>query len=332
MIKLNRKFKKILVTGGTGSFGNEIVKSFLKEKNISEIRIFSRDELKQDDMRKSFKNNKLKFIIGDVRDRETLSNVTKGIDLVFHAAALKQVPSCEFFPDEAVKTNFLGSRNVIEATLSEKVKKIILLSTDKAVEPINAMGMSKALMEKLAISYSKKFELHYSAICCVRYGNVMSSRGSVIPLFKKQILSNQPVTITNKDMTRFFMFLEDAIDLVKYAANNGKNGDILIKKAPSAKIIDVAKQLYKLLNKKENIQLIGVRHGEKIHETLVSKSEMMKAKNLGNFFKISLDTRDLNYKAYFAKGKKLNKVYDEYSSSQNNISQEQLNRILKRLI
>ena len=332
MIKLNRKFKKILVTGGTGSFGNEIVKSFLEEKNINEIRIFSRDELKQDDMRKSFKNDKLKFIIGDVRDRETLSNVTKGIDLVFHAAALKQVPSCEFFPDEAVKTNFLGSRNVIEATLSEKVKKIILLSTDKAVEPINAMGMTKALMEKLAISYSKKFDLHYSSICCVRYGNVMSSRGSVIPLFKKQILSNQPVTITNKDMTRFFMFLEDAIDLVKYAANNGKNGDILIKKAPSAKIIDVAKQLYKLLNKKENIQLIGVRHGEKIHETLVSKSEMMKAKNLGNFFKISLDTRDLNYKAYFAKGKKLNKIYDEYSSSQNNISQEQLNRILKRLI
>ena len=332
MIKLNRKFKKILVTGGTGSFGNEIVKSFLEEKNINEIRIFSRDELKQDDMRKSFKNDKLKFIIGDVRDRETLSNVTKGIDLVFHAAALKQVPSCEFFPDEAVKTNFLGSRNVIEATLSEKVKKIILLSTDKAVEPINAMGMTKALMEKLAISYSKKFDLHYSSICCVRYGNVMSSRGSVIPLFKKQILSNQPVTITNKDMTRFLMFLEDAIDLVKYAANNGKNGDILIKKAPSAKIIDVAKQLYKLLNKKENIQLIGVRHGEKIHETLVSKSEMMKAKNLGNFFKISLDTRDLNYKAYFAKGKKLNKIYDEYSSSQNNISQEQLNRILKRLI
>ena len=332
MIKLDKKFKKILVTGGTGSFGNEIVKSFLKEKDIKEIRIFSRDELKQDDMRKKFKNDKLKFIIGDVRDKETLSNVTKGVDLVFHAAALKQVPSCEFFPDEAVKTNFIGSRNVVEATLKEKVKKIILLSTDKAVEPINAMGMSKALMEKLAISYSKKFELNYSSICCVRYGNVMSSRGSVIPLFKKQILSNQPVTITHKNMTRFLMFLEDAIDLVKFAANKGQNGDILIKKASAAKIIDVAKQLYKILSKKENIQLIGIRHGEKIHETLVSKNEMIKAKDLGNFFKIPLDTRDLNYKSYYAKGVRIKRSNEEYSSNQNNISNGQLNKILKKLI
>ena len=261
-----------------------------------------------------------------------MSNVTKGVDLVFHAAALKQVPSCEFFPDEAVKTNFIGSKNVIESTLNEKVKKIILLSTDKAVEPINAMGMSKALMEKLAISYSKKFELNYSSICCVRYGNVMSSRGSVIPLFKKQILSNQPVTITHKNMTRFLMFLEDAIDLVKFAANKGQNGDILIKKASAAKIIDVAKQLYKILNKKESIQLIGIRHGEKIHETLVSKNEMMKAKDLGNFFKIPLDTRDLNYKSYYAKGVKIKRSNMEYSSNQNNISNGQLNKILKKLI
>ena len=325
------KKKTVLITGGTGSFGNAFVKKLLRS-NCYEIRIFSRDEKKQYDMRNFYKNAKLNFIIGNVQDYNSVCDATNGVDYVFHAAALKQVPSCEFFPDEAVKTNFIGSRNVIESTLNEKVKKIILLSTDKAVEPINAMGMSKALMEKLAISYSKKFELNYSSICCVRYGNVMSSRGSVIPLFKKQILSNQPVTITNKNMTRFLMFLEDAIDLVKFAANKGQNGDILIKKASAAKIIDVAKQLYKILSKKENIQLIGIRHGEKIHETLVSKNEMIKAKDLGNFFKIPLDTRDLNYKSYYAKGVRIKRSNEEYSSNQNNISNVQLNKILKKLI
>ena len=332
MIKLKNKFKKILVTGGTGSFGNEIVKSFLDENNVNQIRIFSRDELKQDEMRKRYKSKKLEFVIGDVRDKETLSNVTKNIDLVFHAAALKQVPSCEFFPDEAVKTNFIGSKNVIESSLEKRVKKIILLSTDKAVEPINAMGMSKALMEKLAISYSKKFDEKFSSICCVRYGNVMTSRGSVIPLFEKQILSGQPVTITHKDMTRFLLFLEDAIDLVKFAANNGGNGEILVKKAPSAKIIDVAKELFKILKKKEKIQVIGIRHGEKIHETLVSENEMIRAKDFGKYFKIPLDTRDLNYKAYFAKGSKIKKNYRSYSSSDITISNTKLSNMLKKLI
>ena len=332
MIKLKNKFKKILVTGGTGSFGNEIVKSFLDENNVNQIRIFSRDELKQDEMRKRYKSKKLEFVIGDVRDKETLSNVTKNIDLVFHAAALKQVPSCEFFPDEAVKTNFIGSKNVIVSSLEKRVKKIILLSTDKAVEPINAMGMSKALMEKLAISYSKKFDEKFSSICCVRYGNVMTSRGSVIPLFEKQILSGQPVTITHKDMTRFLLFLEDAIDLVKFAANNGGNGEILVKKAPSAKIIDVAKELFKILKKKEKIQVIGIRHGEKIHETLVSENEMIRAKDFGKYFKIPLDTRDLNYKAYFAKGSKIKKNYRSYSSSDITISNTKLCNMLKKLI
>ncbi len=329
---LNKKFKKVLVTGGTGSFGNEIIKNFLKEKNIKEIRVFSRDELKQDDMRKLYKNSKLKFIIGDVRDKETLKNVTKGVDLIFHAAALKQVPSCEFFPDEAIKTNFIGSKNVIDSGISQNVKKIILLSTDKAVEPINAMGMSKALMEKLVISYAKKFELTNTSICCVRYGNVMSSRGSVIPLFIKQISSDQPVTITNTSMTRFLMFLDDAIDLVKYAANKGNNGEILIKKAPSAKIIDIAKQLFKILKKKENIKIMGIRHGEKIHETLVSKNEMSYSKNLKDFFVLPLDTRDLNYKSYFAKGNSVQNINQDYNSSQKNISKNKLNILLKRLI
>lgn len=330
-MKLDNKYKRILVTGGTGSFGNEIIKSFLKEKNIKEIRVFSRDELKQDEMRKNYKNSKLKFIIGDVRDRDTLKNVMKGIDLIFHAAALKQVPSCEFFPDEAIKTNFLGSKNVIDSGIKENVKKIILLSTDKAVEPINAMGMSKALMEKLVLSYAKKFELKTS-ICCVRYGNVMSSRGSVIPLFIKQIKSNNSVTITDTKMTRFLMFLEDAIDLVKYAANRGKNGEILIKKAPSAKIIDVAKELFKIHNKKKNITIMGIRHGEKIHETLVSVNEMTYAKEQNNFFILPLDTRDLNYKSYFAKGNKQEKIFKDYNSSQKNISNIKLNNLLKRLI
>lgn len=331
-MNLNRKYKKVLITGGTGSFGNEIVKSFLKEKNIHEIRIFSRDELKQDDMRKYYNNNKLKFIIGDVRDKNTLKNVTKGIDLIFHAAALKQVPSCEFFPDEAVKTNFIGSKNVIDEGINQNVKKIILLSTDKAVEPINAMGMSKALMEKLVVAYAKRFQLSKTSICCVRYGNVMSSRGSVIPLFIKQILSNNSVTITNTKMTRFLMFLEDAIHLVKYAANKGNNGEILIKKAPSARIIDVARELFKIYNKKENIKHIGIRHGEKIHETLVSKNEMTYAKEQNNFFILPLDTRDLNYKSYFAKGIKKEKNYIDYNSSQKNISNIKLNNLLKKLI
>ena len=331
-MRLDTKYKRILVTGGTGSFGNEIIKNFFKRKNIKEIRVFSRDELKQDEMRKNYKNSKLKFIIGDVRDRDTLKNVTKGIDLIFHAAALKQVPSCEFFPDEAIKTNFLGSKNVIDSGIKENVKKIILLSTDKAVEPINAMGMSKALMEKLVLSYAKKFELKKTSICCVRYGNVMSSRGSVIPLFIKQIISNNPVTITDIKMTRFLMFLEDAIDLVKYAANKGKNGEILIKKAPSAKIIDVAKELFKIYNKKQNIKTMGIRHGEKIHETLVSMNEMTYAKEQKKFFILPLDTRDLNYKSYFAKGKRQEKTLKDYNSSQKNISNIKLNNLLKKLI
>lgn len=330
-MKLDNKFKKILITGGTGSFGNEIVKNFLNEKNIAEIRVFSRDELKQDQMRSLYKNNKIKFIIGDVREIDSLKNATNGIDLIFHAAALKQVPSCEFFPEEAIKTNFLGSKNLIESAISNNVKKIILLSTDKAVEPINAMGMSKALMEKLALSYTKKFIKNQTSICCVRYGNVLSSRGSVIPLFNEQIKNNRPVTITDNNMTRFLMFLSDAIDLVKYAANNGNSGDILIKKAPSAKILDIAKELFKISGKEENIENIGIRHGEKIHETLVSKNEMIYAKDCGKFFILPIDTRDLNYSSYFIHGKKI-KNSNEYTSSQKNISRQQLNKILIKLL
>jgi len=331
-MQLKKIYKKILITGGTGSFGNVAVKKFLNQKNINEIRIFSRDELKQDQMRKYYNNKKLKFIIGDVRDREALINVTKSINLVFHAAALKQVPSCEFFPEEAVKTNILGSKNLIDASVSNKVSKIILLSTDKAVEPINAMGMSKALMEKLAISYSKRFSENVSTICCVRYGNVLSSRGSVIPLFLEQIKSNKPITITHKDMTRFLLFLDDAIDLVIYAANNAKNGDILVKKAPAAKILDVANVIYKLMNKNPNFKFIGIRHGEKTHETLISKTEMINTIDKGDFYKIPIDTRDLNYQSYFIKGRKKLNLQIDYNSSQKNINQKKIELILKRLL
>jgi len=332
-MKLNKKFKKILITGGTGSFGNEALKRFLKIRTVSEIRIFSRDELKQDLMRNNYSNNKIKFIVGDVRNKSSVINASKNIDLIFHAAALKQVPSCEFFPDEAIQTNFEGSKNVIESGIFNSVKKIILLSTDKAVEPINAMGMSKALMEKLAIAYSKKDLNSKTIINCVRYGNVIASRGSVIPYFIKKIIHNESVPITHKEMTRFLLSLDDAINLVIYAANKGKYGEIFVKKTTTARVLDIAKCLFKILNKKEKINFIGIRHGEKIHETLVSQNEMLHVTSNRDFYKIPLDNRNLNYDNYFSKGKKNQSSFHAYTSNNANILNiKNLEKVLKNIV
>ena len=332
-MKLNSKFRTVLITGGTGSFGNEILKNFLKVDTIKEVRIFSRDELKQDNMRKKYNNKKLNFIIGDVRNKNSIENVCKNVDLIFHAAALKQVPSCEFFPDEAVKTNFVGSKNVIETAIKNEVKKIILLSTDKAVEPINAMGMSKALMEKLAISYSKNILNSKTIINCVRYGNVIASRGSIVPLMIDRVRSNKNILITNKDMTRFLLTLTEAIELVILAANQGKPGEIFIKKAPSANILDIANCVFEIFKKKPIIKYIGVRHGEKIHETLVSESEMLRASQSKKHFKISMDDRKLNYENFFSSGNLIKKLKKSYQSdNQILLSKKEIKKILLKLI
>lgn len=332
-MKLLPKYRTILITGGTGSFGNEVLDNFLKLKNIKEIRIFSRDELKQDNMRKKYNNQKLKFIIGDVRDKNSIENASNKVDLIFHAAALKQVPSCEFFPEEAVKTNFIGSKNVIESAIKNKVSKVILLSTDKAVEPINAMGMSKALMEKLAISYTKNTSSNSTIINCVRYGNVLASRGSVVPLMIDKVKADKSIPITNEKMTRFLLTLKDAIELVIFAANKGKPGEIFIKKAPSAKIIDIAICLFEIFNKKRNIKYIGIRHGEKIHETLVSQSEIIKSIETKSHFKIPIDNRELNYENFFSSGKKVNNIKDSYrSDNQKLLNKNQIKKILLKLI
>jgi UDP-N-acetylglucosamine 4,6-dehydratase len=292
--------KILLITGGTGSFGNAILKRMVK-LGVKEIRIFSRDEKKQDDMRKRYNNPKLKFYLGDVRDYQSVLSAVNGVDFIFHAAALKQVPSCEFHPLEAVKTNILGTENVLEAAISERVKKVICLSTDKAVYPINAMGFSKAMMEKIAVAKSRKNSS--TTICITRYGNVMASRGSVIPLFVDQILMDRPITITDPEMTRFMMSLDDAVDLVLYAFNNGSTGDIFVQKSPAIKIGQLAQSILNLMKiTNHKIDIIGTRHGEKLYEALLSSEEKVASEDLGNYYKIPPDARDLNYRKFVEEG------------------------------
>jgi len=305
--------KILLVTGGTGSFGHAVVDRFLKT-NIKEIRIVSRDEKKQDDMRKLYNNEKLKFYIGDVRDYNAIVNAFRGVDYVFSAAALKQVPSCEFYPMEALKTNVIGSDNVISACLANHVKKTIFLSTDKAAYPINAMGMTKALMEKNVIARSRQTLPGDPIFCLTRYGNVMASRGSVIPLFLEQIAEGKPITVTNPEMTRFMMTLEDAVNLVLYAFEHGEQGDLFVQKAPAATIETLAKAIIELTGSKNGIEYIGTRHGEKLFETLVTQEEMLRAKNEGNFFRIKADNRNLNYDQYVEKGNKKLSLCESYTS------------------
>ncbi|MFT5249102.1 MAG: UDP-N-acetylglucosamine 4,6-dehydratase [bacterium] len=308
------KNKTLLITGGTGSFGNAVLNHFVNS-DLKEIRIFSRDEKKQEDMRIVFKNKKINFFIGDVRDFESINSAMNGVDYVFHAAALKQVPSCEFFPMQAVKTNILGAENVLEAATRNNVKKVIVLSTDKAVYPINTMGMSKAMMEKLAVSKSRdpRVQANKAVICATRYGNVMCSRGSIIPLFIKQIKEGKPLTITNSKMTRFMMSLEDSVELVLFAFHHAQPGDIFVQKSPAATIETLAQALKELFNATNEIKIIGARHGEKMYESLCGKEEMSKAEDLGKFYRVPADLRDLNYTKYLKEdGPRLQD--DEYNS------------------
>lgn len=306
--------KILLITGGTGSFGNAVLKRFL-ETDIKEIRIFSRDEKKQDDMRKKYQSSKLKFYIGDVRDYNSVLNATRGVDYIYHAAALKQVPSCEFHPMEAVKTNVLGTENVLEAAIQNHVKRIVCLSTDKAVYPINAMGISKAMMEKVIVAKSRNLDELDTTICCTRYGNVMASRGSVIPLFVDQIRQGKALTITDPDMTRFMMTLDDAVDLVLYAFEYGQNGDIFVQKAPAATIHVLAQALTQLVNVPDHpISIMGTRHGEKAFEALLSREEMAVALDQGYYYRVPADQRDLNYSKYVEDGDLKITQYEDYNS------------------
>lgn len=312
------KNKTLLITGGTGSFGNAVMERFLNT-DIKEIRIFSRDEKKQDDMRKHYKNDKLKFYIGDVRDLASVKNAMHGVDYIFHAAALKQVPSCEFFPLEAVKTNVVGTDNVLTAAIDYGVKKVICLSTDKAAYPINAMGISKAMMEKVFVAKSKTVDPNRTLICGTRYGNVMASRGSVIPLFIEQIKSGQPLTVTDPNMTRFLMSLEEAVELVVFAFHNAEAGDIMVQKSPASTIGDLAQAVKELFNADNEIKIIGTRHGEKRYETLLTKEEYVKAEDLPGFYKVPADQRDLNYDKYFAEGDQKLSSVEEYNSDNTQI-------------
>lgn len=323
------KGKILLITGGTGSFGNAIMKRFLNT-DLKEIRIFSRDEKKQDDMRKLYKNDKLKFYIGDVRDLQSIKNAMHGVDYIFHAAALKQVPSCEFFPLEAVKTNILGTDNVLTAAIEYGVKKVVCLSTDKAAYPINAMGISKAMMEKVFIAKSKTVDPEETLICGTRYGNVMASRGSVIPLFIEQIKKGQPLTVTNPNMTRFLMSLEEAVELVVFAFENAEAGDIMVQKSPAATIGDLAQAIKELFNADNDIRIIGTRHGEKRYETLLTKEEYIKAIDLGNFYRVPADRRDLNYDKYFIEGDQMLSNEQEYNSD--NTERLNIEQIKERLL
>jgi len=306
--------KTILITGGTGSFGNAVLERFLDSK-IKEIRIFSRDEKKQHDLRIKLNNSKVKFYIGDVKDPESIESVMNGVDYVFHAAALKQVPSCEFFPMEAVKTNVIGTKNVISSAIKNKVKKIICLSTDKAAYPINTMGISKALMEKIAIAESRNIYNNETIICLTRYGNVMASRGSVIPLFIEKIKSGLPLSITDPKMTRFLMSLDDAVDLVLYAYKHGEQGDLFIQKSPSADLMTIATALKEIFDYNKEFEIIGSRHGEKLYETLCTREEMMKAISLENYFRIAADNRTLNYSKFFSEGDKEISSFTDYNSN-----------------
>jgi UDP-N-acetylglucosamine 4,6-dehydratase/5-epimerase len=323
------KDKTIFITGGTGSFGNAVMQRFLNT-DVKEIRIFSRDEKKQDDMRKLYNNDKLKFYIGDVRDLASVKNAMYGVDFIFNAAALKQVPSCEFFPLEAVKTNVIGTDNVLTAAIEAGVKKVICLSTDKAAYPINAMGISKAMMEKVFVAKSKTVDASHTLICGTRYGNVMASRGSVIPLFIEQIKSGKPITITNPDMTRFLMSLEEAVELVAFAYQNAKSGDIMVQKSPASTIGDLAIAIKELFNAKNEIKIIGTRHGEKQYETLLTKEEHLVAQDLGNYYRIPADQRDLNYDKYFVEGNSELPLQEEYNS--NNTQRLNIEQIKEKLL
>ncbi len=326
------KNKTLLITGGTGSFGNAVLKRFL-DTDIKEIRIFSRDEKKQDDMRHALQNPKVKFYIGDVRNKRSVDNAMRGVDFIFHAAALKQVPSCEFFPIEAVNTNVLGTQNVLDSAVEHGVKRVIVLSTDKAAYPINAMGISKAMMEKVAIAKARSLgDESTTTICCTRYGNVMASRGSVIPLWIDQMQAGKDITITDPNMTRFMMTLEDAVDLVLYAFEHGHNGDLFVQKAPAATLDVLAKSLTELYNSKVEIRTIGTRHGEKLYETLVTREEMAKAMDMGNYFRIPADNRDLNYDKYFVEGQHEVSVIDDYHSHNTaRLDVEGMKELLKKL-
>ncbi|BCC32340.1 TPA: polysaccharide biosynthesis protein [Bacillus cereus] len=312
------KNKTLLITGGTGSFGNAVMERFL-DTDIKEIRIFSRDEKKQDDMRKIYTNDKLKFYLGDVRDLASVKNAMHGVDYVFHAAALKQVPSCEFFPLEAVKTNIIGTDNVLTASIEYGVKKVICLSTDKAAYPINAMGISKAMMEKVFVAKSKTVSPENTLICGTRYGNVMASRGSVIPLFIEQIKTGQPLTVTDPNMTRFLMSLEEAVELVVFAFKTAVAGDIMVQKSPASTIGDLAQAVKELFSADNEIRVIGTRHGEKRYETLLTKEEYVVAEDLGGFFRVPADRRDLNYDKYFAEGNQKLTTVEEYNSDNTQI-------------
>jgi UDP-N-acetylglucosamine 4,6-dehydratase/5-epimerase len=307
------KNKILLITGGTGSFGNAVLNRFL-DSEISEIRIFSRDEKKQDDMRHRLNNPKVKFYIGNVRDKRSVDYAMRGVDYIFHAAALKQVPSCEFFPVEAVNTNVLGTQNVLDSAFDHKVKRMIVLSTDKAVYPINAMGLSKAMMEKVMQAKARSMSSNDTVFCGTRYGNVMASRGSVIPLFVDQIKAGKDLTITDPNMTRFMMTLEDAVDLVVYAFQHGESGDMFVQKAPASTIADLAQALIELYKSNSKVRVIGTRHGEKLYETLVNREEMAKSVDMGDYYRIPADKRDLNYASYFSEGEEKISVIEDYHS------------------
>ena len=309
----------LLITGGTGSFGNAVLNRYINNKYFNEIRVFSRDEKKQDDLRKRLNNKKVKFYIGDVRDRDSLTPAIKGVDYIFHAAALKQVPSCEFFPLEAVKTNIIGTDNVLTVAQEFKVKKVVVLSTDKAAYPINAMGMSKALMEKVMVAKSRILDSDKTIFCGTRYGNVMASRGSVIPLFIDQIKEYKALTLTDPNMTRFMMTLEDAVDLVLYAFEHANQGDLFVQKAPSATVGTLAKALIELYKSNSEIKVIGTRHGEKLYETLVNREDMIKAQDLGEYYRIPADNRDLNYEQYISEGMTDIDSLNEYHSHNTSI-------------
>ena len=307
------KDKTLLITGGTGSFGGAVLDKFI-DTNIGEIRIFSRDEKKQDDMRRLYKNDSIKYYLGDVRDLASVKNAMYGVDYLFHAAALKQVPSCEFFPLEAVKTNVLGTENVLNAAIEYGVKKCICLSTDKAAYPINAMGISKALMEKIVVAKSRTVASEKTTICVTRYGNVMASRGSVIPLFVHQIKSGQPMTVTDPNMTRYLMSLEEAVELVVYAFRSAQTGDIVVQKSPASTVGDLAEAMRQLFDAEHEIKIIGTRHGEKVYETLLTKEEYFKSRDMGNYFRVPADNRDLNYDNYFIQGSEQLSTMEEYNS------------------
>jgi UDP-N-acetylglucosamine 4,6-dehydratase/5-epimerase len=325
------KDKTLLITGGTGSFGNAVLQRFL-DSDFAEIRIFSRDEKKQEDMRIALKNDKVKFYIGDVRDYDSIHDALRGVDYVFHAAALKQVPSCEFYPMEAVRTNIIGAENVIRAAIANEVSRCVVLSTDKAVYPINAMGMSKAMMEKVMIAKSRLCDPGKTVLSATRYGNVMASRGSVIPLFLEQLRSGKPLTVTDPNMTRFLMSLEESVDLVLYAFQNARPGDIFVQKAPASTVGDLAQALRELLKSETAIKVIGTRHGEKLYESLVSREEMARSEDLGGYYRIPADSRDLNYDKYFVEGEtEISKIEDYTSHNTRRLDVAQVKEVLMQL-